>query len=281
MSGFDQETYDRAAERRDLALTDLEELTVQVADGEIDYSTAAGLRTDYEAELAAAEAELAKLATAPVSEKPSVSGRSTDLTKPEPSENAQAESQPSGLNKRLLVGAGLFMVALVVILISVQQSSEPDPTATESVLGAPADEDPCSELEAALSDHADNAFRLALADCYMGAGNAMSAIEHYRSVTESDTATTGEASQASVGLGVLNIQIGEFAYAADYMRTALETDPVNLDAQYFLGMLLVYDLDDPAGGVPYLETVLEAPNLSDDVVLGIEKALAFAQVQNP
>ena len=46
MSGFDQETYDRAAERRDLALTDLEELTVQVADGEIDYSTAAGLRTD-------------------------------------------------------------------------------------------------------------------------------------------------------------------------------------------------------------------------------------------
>ena len=61
----------------------------------------------------------------------------------------------------------------------------------------------------------------------------------------------------------------------------METDPVNLDAQYFLGMLLVYDLDDPAGGVPYLETVLEAPNLSDDVVLGIEKALAFAQVQNP
>ena len=61
MSNFNQEAYDRAAGRRDLVRTDLEELAQQVDDGEIDEATAAGLRSGYETELAAAEAEIAKL----------------------------------------------------------------------------------------------------------------------------------------------------------------------------------------------------------------------------
>ena len=55
MSNFNQEAYDRATGRRDLARTDLEELAQQVEDGELDEETAAGLRSGYETELAAAK----------------------------------------------------------------------------------------------------------------------------------------------------------------------------------------------------------------------------------
>ena len=41
--------------------------------------------------------------------------------------------------------------------------------------------------------------------------------------------------------------------------------------------MLVYDHGDPDRGVSYLESVLEAPNLPESVIVEIEAALAVAQ----
>ena len=275
MSNFNQEAYDRATGRRDLARTDLEELAQQVEDGELDEETAAGLRSGYETELAAAEAELAGIGTPPAKKKPKPAAAST---KKAPSEKGEPEPKTGGLNTRLLVGAGILIAALVVILISVQNSSEPQPAATGAVPGAGGGAaDPCAELEAALGDHSDNQFRLALADCYSSTGNAMSAIDYYRGVADDTTAAPADMARANVGLGLLNLQIGELQATADYMSTALEEDATNVEAQYYLGMLLIYDLGDPEAGVQYLQSVLEGGNLPEAVVLDIEEALAFVE----
>lgn len=279
MSGFSQEEYDRAIARRDLARTDLDELAQQVEDGEIDEETAAALRGGYETELTAAEADLAKLGSPPNPKKAKPAAADpAKSTKRAPSESGQSEQKAGGLNTRLLVGSGILIAALVIILISVQNSSEPDPPAAAGQMpgGAPG-ADPCAELAAALTDHPDNGFRLALADCYTQSGNAMSAIEHYRAVTDNTGATASEAAEANVGLGYLNLQIGELQKAADYMETALAAEPAHVEAQYFLGMMLVYDLGDPDRGASYLESVLEAPNLPEAVIVDIETALAVAQ----
>ncbi|MDF1596107.1 MAG: hypothetical protein P1T08_08425 [Acidimicrobiia bacterium] len=276
MSNFNQESYDRAAARKELALTDLEELAQQVEDGEIDAATAAGLRSGYEAELGAAEAELATLGPPPARKKSPASAQAPGSTKRAPSETGQPAGKSSDLNTRLLVGAGILIVALVVILISVQNSAQPDPAAVGTQVTTASGEGPCAELAGALTNHSDNGFRLALADCYADVGDAMSAIEHYRAVAEAEGATDGEVARANVGLGFLNLQIGELTKAADYMRLALERDAANIEAQYFLGMMLVYDLGDPAAGAPYLESVLATPDLPETVVLEIQAALDVA-----
>ena len=278
MSGFNQEAYDRAVARKDLARTDLEELAQQVDDGEIDEETAAGLRGGYEAELAAAEADLAKLGTPPKAKKSKPAATAPASTKRAPSEEGQTEAKSGGLNKRILAGAGILVAALVIILISVQNSSEPDPPAASGSMPAGATgADPCEELAAALTDHPDNGFRLALADCYSQTGNAMSAIEHYKAVADGTDASPAEAAEANVGLGYLNLQIGELENAAGYMETALQSDPTDVEAQYFLGMMLIYDLGDPDRGISYLESVLEVPDLPESVIVDIETALALAQ----
>ncbi len=278
MSSFNHEAYERAVSRRDLARTDLDELAQQVDDGEIDEATATELRAGYESELAAAEAELAKLGTPPAAKQPVAKPPTAPASPPRgraPSEQGKG-ARAGGLNTRLLVGAGVLIVAVVLILFSVQNSSEPEPTAGAPMGTAADGTDPCAELAAALETHEDNGFRLALADCYTQTGNAMSAIEHFRFVAEDADATDLEAAQANVGLGYLNLQIGEVQAAADYMTTALERDSDNLEAQYFLGMILIYDLGDPAGGVSYLESVLQTPDLPEAVVTDIETAIAEA-----
>jgi tetratricopeptide (TPR) repeat protein len=269
---FNREAYDEAIARRDLARTDLDELAQQVEDGEIDEETASGLRSGYETELAAAEADLAKLGTPPSVKKPRVEKPST---KRAPSERDQ---QPkTGFNSRWLVGAGILIVALVMIIISVQNSSEPESVAGGDFPGTGSATDPCAEMADAVDQHPGNALRLALADCYTESGNAMAALEHFRTVVDSTEATPVEVGRANVGLGYLNLQIGELTNAAEYMRSALAADATNIEANYFMGMMLVYDLGDPAGGVPYLETALAAPGLPESVVQEIETALAVAQ----
>lgn len=270
---FNREAYDEATARRDLARTDLDELAQQVEDGEIDEETASDLRSGYEMELAAAEADLAKLGTPPSVKKPKADKPST---KRAPSERDQRPR--TGFNSRWVVGAGVLIVALVVIIISVQNSSEPEPPVADGNLpGTGTASDPCAEMAAAVDQHPGNALRLALADCYTQSGNAMAALEHFRTVADSTEATPAEVGEANVGLGYLNLQIGQVTNAADYMRSALAADAANIEANYFLGMMLVYDLGDPAGGIPYLETTLAAPGLPESVVLDVEAALAVAR----
>ena len=279
MSNFNQEAYDRAISRRDLAKTDLEELAQQVDDGEIEEDTAAGLRSGYNTELGAAEAELAKLGTPPAQKKAqSKPAASKSSTKRAPSEAGQSES--TGFNSRWLVGAGILIVAIVQIIVSVQNSAEPDALvggAMPGATGTGGEGDPCAEMAEAVDQHPGNALRLALGDCYSDVGNAMAALEHYRAVAESSEATPVEIGRANVGLGYMNLQIGEMQKSADYMTAALEADDTNIEAHYFLGMMLIYDLDDPTGGVPHLESVLESPDLPPSVIQDIETALGVAQ----
>lgn len=274
MSNFNQEAYDRAISRRDLVRTDLEELAQQVEDGEIDGDTAAGLKGGYEAELAAADKDLSKLGTSPKPKKDKAVS-SPESTKRTPSENGQPAASGGGLNYRLLVGAGILVVALVVIIFSVQNSSEPEPTAGPIDANA-AQGSSCAELEDVLEQHPGNEFRLVVADCYVDTGDAMSAIGHFQGVLASNP-TIVESAAASFGLGFLNMQIGQVVEASEFFKTATETDSQNYDAKYWYGMMLIYELDRPTEGVPYLEDVLTLPSLAPDTVASIEEAIAVAR----
>lgn len=278
MSSFNREAYERARSRLEVARNDLEELEQQVEDGEIDEDTAAGLRAGYEAELQSAEAALAAAGTPPA-KPPKKKAKAEDPAKPAskkraPSESLEKAPSGSGWNKRILVGGGILIAAVVFILLSVQGSAEPEPSAAPpTAANTDTATDPCAELAAALTDHADNGFRLALARCYTDTGNAMSAIEHYRAVADDSEATPEQTSQANVGLGYLNLQIGELNTAADYMEVALAADPTSLEAQYWLGLMLIYDLGDPERGVSYLESILATPDLPAETVQSIEEAI--------
>ncbi|MDH5372263.1 MAG: hypothetical protein OEX97_04900, partial [Acidimicrobiia bacterium] len=195
-----------------------------------------------------------------------------------PSEKGQPVDKAGGLNKRLLVGGGILVAALAVIIISVQNSSEPEPpAATGQMPGTATGSDPCAELADTLSNHPDDGFRLALADCYSQSGNAMSAIEHYKAVADNAEGAPADVADANVGLGYLNLQISELNNAAEYMEAALEADPSNLEGQYWLGLMLIYDLGDSARGVSLLEAVLETPDLPPDTIQSIEEAIAEGQ----
>lgn len=273
MSNFNQEAYERALSRRDLANRDLEELAQQVEDGEIDDETAADLRSGYEAELNAAEAALSKAGTPP---KPKKAKPAPAASKPSakraPSE--RDEQPKTGFNSRWLVGAGILVAALVIIIISVQNSSEPDPVAGALDPGAGATS--CADLEEVLEQHPGNEFRLVVADCYVDTGDAMSAIGHFQGVLANNP-TNVEKASASFGLGYMNMQIGQMAEAAELYRQATEADAENYDAKYWYGMMLIYELNQPEDGVPYLEAVLTLPSLAPDTISSIEEALAIAQ----
>jgi tetratricopeptide (TPR) repeat protein len=256
-------------ERKQMALRDLAELEEQVENGELDEETAAPIRASYASELGMAEAALSKLGPAPKQQGQGQKARKETI-KP-----ASERDEPQGRSlNRMLIGTGAVLIAFAVVLVAVTQSANDDPVTDTTPAGA-VGADPCAEMAAAVDQHPGNALRLALAECYLDSGDAMQSITQFRTVLDS-APSPEESTQASIGLGFLNLQIGEVDNASQYMRDALDTDPDNIDAKYWLGMMLVYDLDDPEAGALLLEDVLAVPDLPESVVTEIEEAISLA-----
>jgi tetratricopeptide (TPR) repeat protein len=244
----------RLEDRREHVLRDLDELSDQVAAGEMDTETADRLRAAYEAELGAMER-----------------GPQHD----EPDDLPQGRS-----SRRTLAGAILLIGAFTVVIILAAQAlrsgDEPSPQADESDVAATegATLEQMEELVAANPDVPG--MRLALADLYFAEGDYMSAIDHYL-VLASAELPPEEESRTLGRIGWMAHATGQTDAAVQYITAALDIDPDYVEGKLFLGLVRLYGLEDVEGAIPLLEEVLAFPELQPGIRAEVEVALEEAR----
>lgn len=247
------------ADRRRHALRDLEELTEQVAAGELDEATAETLRAGYEAELAAVE-QLA-----------------SGLTPAAPLEGRSPQ--------RAMIGALILIGSLTVIILLAAQvfGSDDGPGSQAPSDAAALDGGSFEEMEEVVAAHPDSVgMRLALADLYFEQGEYGSAIDHYLQVSGGEL-TPAEESRTLGRIGWMAYSTGQVGSAVEFLNNSLEIDPEYHEGKLFLGMVNLYGLEDPAAAIPLLEEVLALSGLGEQIKAEVETALgdARASLESP
>ncbi len=244
-------------ERRRHALRDLEEVSEQVASGELDEATAQELRAGYEAELEAVEQALQRTKTS---------------TRP-------AGPPPGRSPRRAMGGALLLIGAFTVVILLAARALRPE-GGSQQPSDAPAaasEATTLEQMEEVLAAHPEvNAMRLALADRYFEQGDYSRALEHYLVVASSE-ATPEEESRALGRIGWMAYITGQVEEAERYLTASLDAEPDNVEGKLFLGLVRLYGLDDPAGAIPLLEDVVALPDLPPELRAEVERALEEAR----
>jgi tetratricopeptide (TPR) repeat protein len=256
------------------ARRDLEELTEQVEAGEIDEPTAARLGAGYRAELERAEQLLAGREQPVRSEPPDK----------KPSGGIETKRRSTvGSPRNVLIGMLAVMVVLTVVIVIAGRSGDDDgaaaapPTTEAPEIGTSGD--PLADMEAAVAAHPEsNEMRLALAGMYFDVGQYLPAMEHYVAVLESDPAPDEE-SVALARVGWMAYVTDQPATAVEYLNASLAIDPGYGEAKLFLGVVLLYGMEDPASAIPVLEEVLEFPDLPEQLRPDVENMLTEARAQ--
>lgn len=255
-------------ERLEIALRDLEELNEQVEAGEIDEATAAGLRTNYQAELDDVTAQLDALPASP---------KATSV------ENPAGEVPQPRSGRRAIVGSVLVIAALSVAIFLAAGDVTPDsPTATAdsaSPGGLSVDPNAVSneQLEAVVAENPNiNAMRLALADRYFEQQDYGKALDHYLVIAENNP-TSAEEGRALSRIGWMAYTTGQPETAEQYLQTALTIDPTNGETKLFLGFVYLYGLEDPEAALPWLEEVAGFSDLPPTIRAEVETALEDAR----
>lgn len=269
---FDTDAIDRrrAAEMLEQVRRDLAELEDQVAAGEIDQETAAGLRTTYLAELAAAEEALVE------------AGREVGTESPDRRGGRSPRRMIAGA-LILVIGAGLAVGSVGFF------ARDPGSDALQGVAAAGADFDPSQysneALEAVIRAYANDPavadqlrfMRFRLAERYFQEGDFRKAFPHYQAILESDPPPE-LASAVLTRLGwIVWVGNGETELGLGLLDRALEADPSNLEALYVKAQLTWCGLGDAAGAVPLLEKVASSSELEDAVRAQVESDLAAAR----
>jgi tetratricopeptide (TPR) repeat protein len=274
--------YQRLIERRDLVERDVEELSEQMAEGEVDETTGAQLMEGYQKELSAVTAALAKLPKPPKAKQ-----GPAPKAKPRPVAKADraAESEPvAGRSvQRVVVGSLVVITALSVAIFLAARDTTPDDPGGAAAGPGDLTVDPNAvtneQLEAVVAENPGiPAMRLALANRYFRAGQFPEAMDHFRIIAESDPAPEDE-TLILARMGWIEHNIGRHEAAAALITQSLAIDPANLEAQLFQGLVTLYGLNDPAQAIPQLETALKIPGLLEANVADLHTAIAEAQAR--
>lgn len=234
----------RLSERRDQALDDLLDLERQIEAGEIEAATAERLRARYEADAAAAMRSLDSLEAAPDTRSP----------------------------RRMLLGAGVFAVAAIVVTIALVNAVEPRPEGGFVTGGVAADVQSAGgvdlstvtneQMEAVVAQNPDVvAMRLALARRYLEEGEFSAALGHYMYVLERE-----DNAEALMYVGWMTFVSGDATTGAALIERSLQVAPDEPVAQWFLANVYLYGLEDPAAAIPLLEAVIGSGIAPADVV---------------
>jgi tetratricopeptide (TPR) repeat protein len=262
---------DRLVERREVVARDLEELEVQVADGEIAEETAARLREEYEAELASLDASIARM---PVTKRPARA--------PAPASAAASPAGPTGRSpRRVVVGSLIIVAALTAAIAFAARDTTADETQVASGPGA-LTVDPSTvsneELEAVVAANPQiTAMRMALADRYFEAEDYSPALGHYLFIADNST-NPAEVSQALARVGWMAYITNQPEPAAQYIELSLDANPDNSEAIVYRGFITLYGLGDAEAAIPQLEEARELTNISENVADQIDQALADARI---
>lgn len=268
-------------ERRESVRRDIEELALQVDEGEVDPETAERLRTSYERELDALDATLGEhedetpaSASLPAEPEP----------EPEPIEHLSREGRTRSTN-RAVVGGVLLLGALAVIMYFAVQSAEPDDAAPAGAAPGDLIVDPATvsneELEAIVAANPDvTAMRMALADRYFEAEAYGASLDHYLNIAENSSDPL-ERSKALARVGWMAYITDQPEAADEYLIRSLEADPTNSEAILYRGFVTLYGLEDAEAALPQLEAAQRLTNISQGVIDQIDDALEDARRRTP
>lgn len=220
--------------------TDLADVEIQEASGELNVDEAARLRAAYQAEQSAlADAEVAE----PRAEAPS--------------------------SKRRLVGAAILIVgalALTVgVVLTVQDRAQgdlitggvADPSNSPRDLTTVTDE----ELEGVVAENPDIVgMRMALAGRYFDKGEFSDALRHYMEVLARE-----QHPEALANVGWMTYLSDEVDTGLLFVERSLEVTPDLPQAYWYLANIRYWGMDDPAGAVAPLETLLEFEAIPDEI----------------
>jgi tetratricopeptide (TPR) repeat protein len=165
--------------------------------------------------------------------------------------NGAAAGSPGRRGRQALtLIAGAVVVAVVaVVLARAIQPRAPGEQITGTTVGG------LSFFEDRVAQHPnDVAARLDLAQRYLEAGDAQSAVQQYVAILELDP----NDAEARAQLGFLVYEAGRPADGLAAVQRALEIDPTYPEALYFEGVILLKGLNRPADAVPAFRAYLAA-----------------------
>ena len=236
-------------------MADLADVDAGAASGDLDDATAEKLRAVYRDELADLDSRRASLeAAGPVAEGPD--------------------------RRRAIAGSLVVVVALaaagVLLAVTVADRGPGDP-AVGGVPGAVVDggvdlaDVTDEELEQVVADNPEiTGMRLALAERYFVAGEFDRAVDHYLVVLDQDPDNVA----ALAAVGWMTHLSGRSDVALSYVERALAIEPEFAQAYWYLANIRADGLDDPAGAVEPLRTLLAFDDLPDDIRARAEEMLA-------
>jgi tetratricopeptide (TPR) repeat protein len=271
-------------ERRRHAQRDLDELAEQVEMGDIDEASARELEAGYRAELEAVEERLSALPARSAgarreSKRPARSegkGRAEGSAERRVSGKRSARSTTTVL---VAMGVAMIVVTALIVIAAGGDDEGPAPAAgggmSDLEVDVPQTGDAITDAQALVDAHPEsNPIRLQLAGAYfdlaieqkIGGGETrdafLGAMEQYLFVLGNDP-TPQEQSHAQTRVGWMAFETGQFAQAEATLREALTADPANVEAQWFLGIVLLEGMEDPAAAVPVFEDLLEMTGIPE------------------
>lgn len=223
-----------------IVAADLAEIEVQQASGELNEEETGRLRESYMAEQRA-------LASAQV---------------------ASPDTEPQS-RKRRLVGAGVLIagaLALTVGVVATVQDRTPGDLITGGIANpsnAPRDLTKVTEeeLEGVVADNPDViGMRMALAGRYFDKGEFSDALRHYMEVLARE-----QHPEALANVGWMTYLSDEIDTGLKFVERSLEVTPDLPQAYWYLANIRYWGMNDPAGAVAPLETLLEFDAIPDEV----------------
>lgn len=240
----------RIADQIDQVDRDLAEVGEQVDAGELDEATAERLRSAYQSERAALEAQLADLATP------------KEDTSPDP--GPALRSQGRAIAGTVIVGIAALVVAVVAVFSLQERTPAGESTdgvataALENGGGRDLSSVGLEEMEAVVAQNPDiPGMRLALADRYVEAGDYSRALEHYMVVLEQEP----ENATALARVGWLTFLSDEAELAEPFIVRAIAIEPDFPQAYWYLANVRI-QRGNVEGAIEPLERLLtyDLPN---------------------
>jgi len=227
------------AEARAQVAADLAELDVQQAAGEVDEESADRLRTAYQSEavdLAAATV------TGPV--------------------------RPGRSRGRVVAGAAVLVAGAVALTVAVVATVR-DRAPGDLVTGGIAGEEPGRDLSSVTNEELEVVveanpniipMRLALAGRYFDSGDFSKALDHYMEVLRRE-----QNPEALANVGWMTYLSGEVDLGLTFVERSLEITRDLPQSYWYLANIRYRGLDDPAGALEPLETLLTFEAIPDEV----------------
>ena len=245
-------------ERIDQVELDLIELAEQVNLGEIDEKAAAELRERYEAERRLLRQQLTEVAV------------------------AEDVDPPAMLSGSRLLAIGVVLIAVIGVGLWLVSNTGSDTAGVEGVAEDVVSGDAVSladvtneEMEAVVAQNPDIApMRLALAERYFVDGDFQNALRHYMYVLE----TMGvKDPTALANVGWMTYLSGVPDVAESFVEESLAVQPDGGIAFWYLAAIRFDGLNDPAGAIEPLQSLLAYEELPDEIRTNAEEMLAAAE----